>query len=104
MITHIYSRRYLKKITLLTVTLLLILCFIFIAILSITNYDTTKYRIANSEYQRTENLLSQTDDYMNQLFSTCKTLLPQRILNNILSLTRCCLLTLQSILISQISS
>ena len=73
MITHIYSRRYLKKITLLTVTLLLILCFIFIAILSLTNYDTTKYRIANSEYQRTENLLSQTDDYMNQLFATCKT-------------------------------
>lgn len=68
---RLYSRRYLKQITLTTISLLLILCTIFIAILYMNAFNSTTKTIANSEFQRTKNLLSQSDTYLEQLRSIC---------------------------------
>ena len=59
--TRLYSRRYFKKIFLLTTSLLMILCIIFITILHANVYKSTNKSISEYESQRTENLLFQTD-------------------------------------------
>ena len=67
--TRLYSRRYLKRILLLTTSLLMILCVIFIMILYINSYHSSKKSITEYEAQRTENLLFQTDYYWRMLES-----------------------------------
>ena len=68
---HLHSRRYFKKIITLTISLLLVLCACFILLLYSNTYRASIDSIYASESQRTENLLSQTNTYWENLRYIC---------------------------------
>lgn len=68
---NLHSRKYLKQVVLNTITLLLFICMVFIVILYRNAYQNSAKSIAETELQRTNNLSTQVDTYLEQLHAVC---------------------------------
>ena len=85
---RLHSKRYLKQILLLTVTIFLVLCTIFILILYVNAFNTSTNSIARAEHDRTATLLFQSEIYLEQPIALCNSLIGLDIPSNELTVSR----------------
>lgn len=85
---RLHSKRYLKQILLLTITMLLALCTIFILILYVNAFNSSTKSIAHTESDRAIALLSQSEIYLEQTIALCNSLVGLNIPSNELAVSR----------------